>query len=173
MDLEKNLIDNILECEVKLGHEKLPVSFYYPKESLYELLDCNEDTLEMAIADFKEKEVNRLGALSLEQTENDKDRYVATVPADGVEWVSNNYTASDFMLEFIKEVSKPQSTLDSIVSVFKKYSDKVLVKQMSEDEWAVSFLDEAVDPYVYHIEQNDFGLEYHRFTHLSYQKTIL
>ena len=38
--LERNLIDNILESEVKLGCASTPVTFYYPESSLNELLDC-------------------------------------------------------------------------------------------------------------------------------------
>jgi hypothetical protein len=33
-----------------------------------------------------------------------------------------------------------------------------------------SFRDEEIDPYVYHIEQGIFGLEYHRFTKESYKE---
>ncbi len=43
--LERNLIDNILESEVKLGCASTPVTFYYPESSLNELLDCNNDEL--------------------------------------------------------------------------------------------------------------------------------
>ena len=32
--LERNLIDNILESEVKLGCASTPVTFYYPESSL-------------------------------------------------------------------------------------------------------------------------------------------
>ena len=43
---------------------------------------------------------------------------------------------------------------------------------MSPDEWAFSFKDENIDPYIYHIEQSVFGLEYHRFTKESYKKMM-
>ena len=45
--LERNLIDNILESEVKLGCASTPVTFYYPESSLNELLDCNNDELQI------------------------------------------------------------------------------------------------------------------------------
>ncbi len=43
--LERNLIDNILESEVKLECASTPVTFYYPESSLNELMDCNNDEL--------------------------------------------------------------------------------------------------------------------------------
>ena len=52
--LERNLIDNILESEVKLGCASTPVTFYYPESSLNELLDCNDDELPVKIAEFME-----------------------------------------------------------------------------------------------------------------------
>ena len=45
MTLEQNIIDNILECEVKIGHNSVQFTVYYPNDSLCELLDCDEDNL--------------------------------------------------------------------------------------------------------------------------------
>ena len=42
-ELERNLIDNILESEVKLGQACSPITFYYPESSLTELLDINAE----------------------------------------------------------------------------------------------------------------------------------
>ena len=44
------------------------------------------------------------------------------------------------------------------------------MKKLKRNEWIFSFCDEAIDSYVYHIEQGIFGLEYHRFTKESYKE---
>ena len=57
-------------------------------------------------------------------------------------------------------------------TLFRRYSNEVIINKMSPDEWAFSFKDENIDPYIYHIEQSVFGLEYHRFTKESYKKMM-
>ena len=53
--LERNLIDNILESEVKLGRIGTSLTLYYPGSSLAELLDCSEEELPVKLAEFPEK----------------------------------------------------------------------------------------------------------------------
>lgn len=172
MDLERNLIDNILECEIKLGHASLPVSFYYPCGSLLELLQCKEEQLPAAIKIFQQKQQGRLGDVVIEELANEKGRYVITVPASGVDWVSTNYQPSEFMKLFVAEITNPNNDFRDILKVFQRFSENIEVKKISEEEWAVRFCDSSIDPYVYHIERNFFGLEYHRFTQEAYENII-
>jgi len=169
MNLEKNIIDNILECQVKLGMADLPVSFYYPQASLIELLACSNETLDLELENFKKKECNSLGRLEIEELKNEKGRYVITVPTEGIKWVYDHFTPSEFTRAFIAGIKSPGITLEDIINIFKKFSDKVNVNQVSDHEWAVSFGNPDMDPYVYHIEKDCFGFEYHRFTHKAYK----
>ena len=41
--------------------------------------------------------------------------------------------------------------------------------QAEPDARGFWFADGQPDPYVYHVEEDDFGLEYHRFTRKSYE----
>ena len=170
--LERNLIDNILESEIKLGCADTSISFYYPITLLTELLECDADGLDLAIAEFRQHAQNHLGRIVFEELSGEKGRYAVTIPACGTSWVHDNYQPSEFMKEFIREINRPENTLDEIVKLFRKYSHEVDIKKVSDEEWAIAFLDESVDPYVYHIEQNVFGLEYHRFTKKSYEKMM-
>ena len=74
------------------------------------------------------------------------------------------------MKDFICNIRKTDNTLENISELFYRYSLDVEIKKINEDEWAFSFRDEEIDPYVYHIEQGIFGLEYHRFTKESYKE---
>lgn len=170
MDLERNLIDNILECEIKLGHASLAISFYYPKNSLFELLDCIEQDLDKKIKEFQEKELEKLGYIEIKELPNEKGRYGVTIPAKGVDFVSSNYVPTDFMKSFVHEIKKTGSTLDSMKKFFEQFSEDVVVEKVNNEEWAIWFQDESIDPYVYYIEQNLFGLEYHRFTKKAYEE---
>ena len=74
--------------------------------------------------------------------------------------------------DFIGEIHRPYNTLEGIAEVFHKFSSDVIIDKVNADEWAFSFADEGIDPYVYHVEQNVFGLEYHRFTRGAYAKMM-
>ena len=170
--LERNIIDNILESEVKLGSISTLITFYYPESSLTELLECSIDKLPNRISEFLKKEEEYLGNVVIEELENEKGRYAITISAEGFEWVHKNYSPSDFMKDFVREIKKPNNTLEDISECFYKYSKDVTVNKVGDSEWAFYFSDESIDPYVYHIEQNIFGLEYHRFTKAAYEKLM-
>ncbi len=170
--LERNLIDNILESEVKLGCASTPVTSYYPESSLDELLDRNNDELPVKIAEFLEIEKDCLGKVRIEELGDEKGRYAVRVPIEGFDWVRANYQPSDFMKDFVQEIRKPDNTLAGITDLFKRYSPEVSIIKVNENAWAFYFSDENIDPYVYYIEQNVFGLEYHRFTRESYNKMM-
>ena len=170
--LERNLIDNILESEVKLGRTNTGITFYYPESSLTELLECTADELRFKTEEFSEKEKDRLGNVVIAELVNEKGRFAVRIPKEGVDWVAANFRPSDFMKAFVEEIRKPNNTLAKIAEFFQSFSPEILISKVSEDEWAFSFCDDSVDPYVYHIEQNVFGLEYHRFTKESYRKLM-
>ena len=172
MNLEKNLIDNILECELKLGYANTPVSFYYPITSLMELLDCEESEIDSAIVQFQESELTRLGKVIIKEQPREKGRYAVTIPVEGSSWVHEHFQPTDFMRFLISEINRPGNTLEDIVKIFTHFSSDVDVKKVSDKEWVIGFEDVDIDPYVYHIEQNEFGFEYHRFTKEAYEKTI-
>lgn len=170
--MERDLIDNILESCVKLGFADTPITFYYPETSLTELFGCGRDEIPSAIAEFRKSEQDHFGDIVFEALHDEKRRYAVKVPAEGTEWVHANFKPSAFIEEFVKEIKRPVNTLDSIADFFRKFSPKVDISKISSDEWALSFADEDIDPYVYHIEQNVFGLEYHRFTREAYRNLM-
>ncbi len=168
MDLKQNIIDNVLECQVKLGKAAMPVSFYYPDTSLCQLLGCNREDLQEACRSFCQATADTLGGLVIREVPSEPGRYGVTVPAAGVDWIGQHFTPSDFTRAFVEEVKKPGQTLEGMVDFFKSYSDDVIVDKEEDKEWAISYGHDLVDPYVYHIEENVFGLEYHRFTKEAY-----
>lgn len=168
MDLQRNIIDNVLECQVKLGRASMPVSFYYPDTSLCQLLSCEQATLQEACHAFCIDTRDSLGGVVIDEVPSEPGRFGLTVPAKGVDWINEHYEASPFTRAFVEEVKRPGQTLEGMVAFFKSFSDQVLVDRESDEEWAISFATDEVDPYVYHIEKNVFGLEYHRFTKEAY-----
>ena len=147
-------------------------AFYYPEGSLTELLGCSVGELPLKITEFLVYEKDRLGNVIIGELDDEKGRYVVKIPTEGFDWVHKNFQPSDFMKEFVKEIRKPGNILEGIAEFFRRYSPEILISKVNEDEWAFSFKDDNIDPYVYHIEQSVFGLEYHRFTKESYKKMM-
>lgn len=167
MDLKRNIFDNIKECEIKIGYREEDMNLYYPLESLLELLPSDRENLPDAIAAFCRSAETELGALTINETE-EKGRFCIHVPSAGVKYVHENVKNSPFLKAFLDEIFKPGNSLEDIVNVFRTFSRDVIVEKVEEHEWGIYFLDPETDPYVYYLEQEEFGLQYHRFTKHAY-----
>lgn len=170
MNLERNLIDNILECGVKIGQIDMAMTFYYPLSSLYELLEADSTNLDSKVAEFCEAIKDTLGLVKITEVKGEKGRFGINVPAAGVKWVNNNFEASKFCKEFVAKINSMDATVDEIISLFKSFDPDCVIDKVDEHETALWFTDDSVDPYVYFLEENDFGLEYHRYTKKAYEE---
>ena len=168
--LEKNICDTLKEWELKVGYGKEPVELYYPQESLCSLLGVPEketNLLEQSLELFSKKVQERLGDV---QISGSQGRYCIRVPESGSRYVREHVQASPFLVRFLEMIHQPGSNMASVEHLFLEYS-KQIVKQPGEDgEMIFFFQDIAIDEYVYCVEEDDFGLQYHRFTRADYQK---
>lgn len=167
MDLKRNLFDNIKECEMKIGYREEDMNLYYPRESLMELLLADQEHLSEEIAAFCRLAAQELGDVTIKETE-EKGRYCIHIPSAGVKYVHENVKDSPFLKAFLNEIFKPGNTVADIVNIFRTFSRDVTVEKINEEEWGISFQDPEIDPYVYYLEQDAFGLQYHRFTKQAY-----
>lgn len=167
-DLKENIIDNILESFLKLGYADTSIDLYYPVSSLLILLNCDKENLDKAINDFRHEVVNSLGYINIKELSYEKGRYKIEIPVSGVEWVNKNYKPTSFLESFINEIQKPNQTIDKILDVFYSFSKDIIINELKSDMLAISFKDKKIDKYIYLIEQNEFGLQYHRFSEKEY-----
>lgn len=167
MDLKTNICDAVKECEIKLGYRKEAINLYYPESALLELLETDQDTLPEKIADFCHSVEKEMGNVTIAETQ-ETGRYCVSVSAEGVEYVHRNVIASPFMIAFVQEIHKPGMKKEDIVDLFYEFSRDVVVERVEEKEWAVYFRDVNVDAYVYYMEEDDFGMQYHRFTRKTF-----
>lgn len=170
MNLERNLIDNILECGVKIGPVDMAMTFYYPLSSLYELLEADSTNLDSKVAEFEEATKDTLGLIKIAEVKGEKGRFGISVPANGVKWVNDNFEASTFCKEFVAKINSMEVTVEDIIALFKSFDPECVIDKVDDHETALWFGDESIDPYVYFLEENDFGLEYHRYTKKAYQE---
>lgn len=168
MDLKKNICDSVKECEIKLGYREEAINLYYPESVLLELLPATKENLAEKILKFCSTVQKELGEICIAETK-EKGRYCVTVPEKGVAYVHSNVDATPFLLAFIQEIHKPGQGIKDIVEIFRRFSKKVVTEELEKKEWAVYFEDTSVDEYVYYLEEDDFGIQYHRFTRASFE----
>ncbi len=171
MDLKRNILDSLKECEIKLGYRKEAVSLYYPQNVLKELLLATDDNLLEKMNRFCQSVVEELGEVCIVKTQ-EAGRYQIVIPEKGVAYVHENVEASAFLKAFVENIYKPGIRKEDMISLFRRFSDKVIVEQADEKEWAVYFELPEMDAYVYYIEEDEFGLQYHRFTRESYRELV-
>lgn len=168
MTFEQNLYDTVKEWEWKIGYRREDIQLYYPEESLLELFHTDREGLPSAIREFAERMAPRLGDLMIGETE--KGRYCVKIPAKGVEYIHKNIPENPFLKEFIAVITGQNAKLSDVRELFYRFSDDVHIQKAKEREWGFWFGNGRPDPYVYHVEEDEFGLEYHRFTRESYEK---
>ena len=169
MDLKTNICDSIKECEIKLGYQEKAIHLYYPESTLLELLGAEHHNLSEKITLFCQTQAEIFGDITISETQ-ESGRYCIDIPAKGVKYVYENMTASDFMTAFVQKIHKPGGKKEDIIKLFNEFSNDVVVEKMEEKEWAVYFQNSIPDGYVYYIEEDDFGLQYHRFTRETFER---
>lgn len=176
MTLKKHIIDTIKEWQLKIGNIDTDIRLYYPKSSLCDYMEVpesvsNDDLLEM-LYDYMENKVGELGKVNI--TYN-KDRYCIGVLDKGCKYVEDNIETPGFLTDFLAALKTQK--FEEILEVFKKYARENNTELVFEKETdglgTVLYLkDENVEPYVYCVEQDDFGITYHRFAKDDYLKIL-
>lgn len=168
--LEKNIIDVIKEEQIKLGYRSETIRLYYPMESINNLLKGNYSLAELIgiLDQFCESVNTRLGNMT---HSNVNRRFCFTIPPNGVTYVHEKVEDSCFLRNLIEKIGSHNCTLDGILDVFHKYSDKVICSGINNGEfdYLVYFQDENPDSYRYCLKFEDCHVIYHRFTKDDYR----
>ncbi|MDE6035271.1 MAG: DUF3877 family protein [Ruminococcus sp.] len=169
--LVRNITDNIREAQIKLGFDSRPISLNYTENSLKNLL--RTDDIKSVLEKFSEAVRDKFGDVTFREI---KDGYCLTVSATGTEYI-NGLEGYGFLTEFIETIRRHGVTVDEVFSVFRKYSDNVVIEEKNNDEfnYLVYFADGKPDGYMYCLatEQEIDGHEhvtYHRFTTEDYEE---
>ena len=168
-NLYQNICDTVKEWEIKIGYRKEEIQLYYPEESLLELLETDKDSLKGILEEFCVASKEQMGDMMIYETE-EKGRYCVRIPAQGVSYVHENLPESAFLKAFLQVVTAPGKKLEDVCQVFYDFSGEVTIEKVEEREWGIWFTKGDIDSYVYYVEEDEFGLEYHRFTKEAYHK---
>ena len=169
----QNIIDQILESQIKLGYAKESVYLYYPVESLNALLFCEakdgKEMLSMLEKAFEKKD-ERLGKLTFHLR---KGRIEVLISPQGVEYVHEHIEPPRFLVDLIHLFEHPHDlSIKRVEDLFASYSRNYVCKKMKEGadfDYVIHFADKNIDPYYYCIQEEMGHTIYHRFTKEDYE----
>jgi hypothetical protein len=172
--LIQNMIDQMIEAQLKLGYAKESIRLYYPLASLNGLLEADypdADTLCSTLRDaFAEPCV--LGPLDFAVHAG---RIQIGIGPEGAEYVHEHVPVPAFLKDIIALFQTHHScSLDEILAVFARTGDYVCEKMPdgSDFDFVMYFKDPSLDPYYYCIKMEMGHTIYHRFTKDDYEELI-
>lgn len=178
--LEKHMIDTVKEWQMKIGYQEGSMNLYYPADALAELLEIPEKQgVPEALGVFVKEAAPRLGELSVS---HDGERYCFVVPPEGCAYVAREVPDPEFLRVLLQVITAPGSHLPEVEACFAEYAKAHGGGYVSREahqhglgrvfffEWRDGAPDSVRDPYVYCVEDDDFGLTYHRFTRAEYRR---
>ena len=177
--LERHIIDTIKEWQMKIGYQEENMRLYYPDVSLIGMLELpdgiTEKELKKNLAVFAEIVSERLGQIEIS---NVGERYCLNVPAEGCKYISEKIPDSELLKNLLVVLDRRENDMDQVRKVFQDYATEhqgICVEEDHENEGlglVFYYTSEETDPYVYCMEQDDFGITYHRFSRPDYNKLV-
>lgn len=167
MTLEKHIIDTMKEWQMKIGSLDSGMRLYYPKGSLCDYLHLEKGIKNEALKEHIEKYLSgnaaHLGAVAVSY---EGDRFCLFVGKEGCAHVEQAVPEPEFLTKFLAALKLQD--MDAIRGVFREYAQQHGTTVHCEKEedgigTALYFENEDVEPYVYCVEENEFGITYHRF----------
>lgn len=178
--LKKHIFDTIKEWQIKLGYMEEDMKLYYPADSLKALLGLSEDAsqeeLETALAAFAGEVHPLLGELKVS---HNGGRYCLDIPPKGCAYIAKEVPEPAFLKQLLAVITAPGKTLADVRQCFVEYAAGQKVGFVEKDGvhdgmgHVFYFEDGADDCYVYCVEQNEFGLTYHRFGKEDYEHALV
>ncbi len=162
-NIEKSIRDSIIEEQAKLGYRKESVQLYYPLSTLNHFFhsEASVDDMTEYLKDFSDYSAQRLGFTLISHR---GDRFCFRLSPEASEFIHKNYGKNEFLFELVTELQKKDTTLESIISFFKKWESDCIVKNMDNGEFDILIrFSHRDDPYLYCFKDEGCHIIYHRF----------
>ncbi|CDD35604.1 putative uncharacterized protein [Roseburia sp. CAG:309] len=176
-ELAQHMVDTVKEWQCKIGVRKEKMDLFYPLQSLKELLQLNPadstEQLEKTLTEFQKEYEDLFGRLHFWK---EKERYGIEIPEEGVIHIAETIPDPEFLEKFLKVIQNPVSKMEDITNCFQQFAndkgDVLHQENMVHDGLGSVFYFEkdSTERYVYCVEDDDFGLTYHRFTRKEYEE---
>lgn len=170
--LKSNIIEQVIEAQIKLGYAKETVRLYYQIESLKIILGYKKsdeellDELKEQYADDKVKVV--FG--------RHKDRVEVSVMPESVEYIYRNVERPEFLEAMINLFSNNHHLeLQDIEELFSRFDSSYACEKMSEGsdfDYVFYFNNKTIDEYYYCVKMEMGHTIYHRFIKEDYEALL-
>lgn len=168
MTLLQHVMDTIKEWQMKIGTDDAGIRLYYPKQSLCGYLHLNTDTDNAAVCkqakQYLEEQAPFLGEVTV--TEH-AGRFCIYVGQAGCAYIDKNVMVPEFLKGFLEAIAtKDMHRVRTYFEQYAKAHGTCVHEQLDEEDLGVvfSFADKQVEPYYYCVNDDQFGITYHRFS---------
>lgn len=176
-ELKKHIIDTVKEWQMKLGYQEENICLYYPADSLKGMLglpiEAAERDLQESLEAFCRSCGKELGEIAILKEE---ERYGIDVPKEGCKYIAKHVPDNELLKGLLCILASREKSMQKIRELFSAYAAARGGKLIEEPEsWhghgTVFFFDrDEIDPYVYCMEEDEFGITYHRFSRRDYER---
>lgn len=171
-----NLIDQIKEAQLKLGYAEESMYFYFPPDSLNDLLQADVKDEGSLLKELRQDPALAGSVLGKLGFELDRGRIQVRIPPQGARYVKENVPDSPFLRELIALFSHGHDlTIERIKNCFQKFSSNYVCEAMNGDsdfDYVLHFVDENIDSYYYCVKMEMGHAIYHRFTREDYRRLV-
>ena len=173
--LERHIVDTGKEWQLKIGYREGNMKLYYPASSLADLLETGtvEDAeLQKRLETFGEEVQERLGKIKFSCQGG---RYCLDIPPKGCAYVATKVPVPEFLKLLLEVITTPGKRMEDVRKCFAAFASQKQIGYTETDSrdhemgHVFYFEPNDYDPYVYCVEENEFGLTYHRFTRAEYE----
>lgn len=170
--LKQNIIDVVVEEQIKIGYQKESIQLYYPVKSVTNLLGTETlAPLELIniLDSFKTYTENDPG--KLEYTLRKDDRVCFIISEEAVENIHNKTSDKGFLKDFIEQIRQHSTTIEDIKKIFSRYSSEFHCEELNNGEfdYLLWFESGIPDSYKYCINFEGDHVTYHRFTKKDFE----
>lgn len=171
-----NMIDQMVEAQIKLGYSKETITLYYPLDSLNGILETVYESgtqLAEELTEAFDKANHPLGTIQVTAQGN---RIGVILPPSAGTYVHEKVEKPSFLVELIHLFEENHHcTIEEIKALFGKYSQDFQCEKMPADgefDYVLCFPKRDVDNYYYCIRMEMGHTIYHRFLEEDYKKLL-
>ncbi len=188
LNLQRNIVEQIKEAQIKLGFAKEIIRLYYPVASLCALLEIDEISgteLVHQLEEDDELKNTMLGHIKFALCKG--ERIEIQIPVEGAVYVHEHIDNPPFLIEIINLFSHGHMheeenesehhgiTIDDICACFAKYNSNYICEKMSPDtdfDYVLYFPNKEPDEWYYCVKFEMNHAIYHRFTYTDYKNLL-
>ena len=173
----ENIIEQIKEAQLKLGFAKEVIRLYFPISSLCNLLQVEEQSGEVLLAQLEREKAlvdSALGEIRFSLCK--ENRMEVCVSPEGASYVHEQIPDPPFLAGIIKLFGENHHlTIEEICACFAQFNQNYVCEKMkpgTDFDYVLYFQDRTPDAWYYCIRMEMGHTIYHRFTEEDYRALI-